>query len=88
MTLHRLLNWAIAAAAAVLMGLTWHLDDHAADMTRTDAERAAQTAARLQKAAQDLCLAEAGPGAAAIWTTDGALVCRPRRNITITKNGA
>ena len=81
MTLHRLFNWLIAAAIALLMGLTWHLDDHASDMTRSDAERAAQTEARLQKAAQDLCLQEAGPGAAAIWTSEGDLVCRPRRNI-------
>ena len=81
MTLHRIFNWAIAAAIAMLMGLTWHLDDHGATLIRSDAERAAQTEARLQKAAQDLCLAEAGPGAAAIWTSEGDLVCRPRRNI-------
>lgn len=87
MTLHRLLNWLIAALVCVLMGLTWHLDDHAADLGRTDAERAAKAEARLQRAAQDLCLQEAGPGAAVLWTTDGALVCRPRRN-TNTKTGA
>ena len=81
MTLHRIFNWAIAAAIAMLMGLTWHLDDHGATLIRSDAERAAQTEARLQKAAQDLCLQEAGPGAAAIWTSEGDLVCRPRRNI-------
>lgn len=80
MTLHRFFNWAIAAAIAVLMGLTWHLDEPAGDLIRTDAERAARTEARLQRAAQELCLAEAGPGAAAIWTTQGDLVCRPRRN--------
>ncbi len=87
MTLHRLFNWLIAAAIAVLMGLTWHLDDHGADLVRTDAERAARAEARLQRAAQELCLQEAGPGAAVLWTTDGALVCRPRRN-TNTKTGA
>lgn len=81
MTLHRLFNWLIAAAIAVLMGLTWHLDDHGADLVRTDAERAARAEARLQRAAQELCLQEAGPGAAAIWTSEGDLVCRPRRNI-------
>lgn len=80
MTLHRIFDWAIAAAIAVLMGLTWHLDEPAGDLIRTDAERAARTEARLQRAAQELCLAEAGPGAAAIWTTQGDLVCRPRRN--------
>lgn len=87
MTLHRLLNWLIAAAVAVLMGLTWHLDEPAGDLIRTDAERAARAAARLQRAAQELCLQEAGPGAAVLWTTDGALVCRPRRS-TNTKTGA
>lgn len=81
MTLHRIFNWAIAALVCVLMGLTWHLDEPAGDLIRTDAERAARTEARLQRAAQELCLAEAGPGAAAIWTTQGDLVCRPRRNI-------
>lgn len=81
MTLHRFFNWAIAALVCVLMGLTWHLDEPAGDLVRSDAERAAKAEARLQKAAQDLCLQEAGPGAAAIWTSEGDLVCRPRRNI-------
>ena len=78
MTLHRLLNWAIAAAIAILLGLTWHLDDHGADLVRSDAERAARVEARLQRAAQDLCLAEAGPGAAALWTPSGAARCFAR----------
>lgn len=33
--------------------------------------------ARLQRAATQLCQAEAGPGAQVLWTQDGDLVCRP-----------
>lgn len=33
--------------------------------------------ARLQRAAAQLCQAEAGPGAQVLWTADGDLVCRP-----------
>ena len=32
---------------------------------------------RLQRAAAQLCQAEAGPGAQVLWTADGDLVCRP-----------
>lgn len=33
--------------------------------------------ARQQRAATQLCQAEAGPGAQVLWTQDGDLVCRP-----------
>ncbi len=49
---------------------------HASRMAAMNAELDAADA-RLQRAATQLCQAEAGPGAQVLWTQDGDLVCRP-----------
>lgn len=50
--------------------------DTASRMTAINAELDAADN-RLQRAAEQLCQAEAGPGAEVLWTQDGDLVCRP-----------
>lgn len=50
--------------------------DDASRIERINAELDAADA-RLQRAAESLCQAELGPGAQALWTHDGDLVCRP-----------
>lgn len=50
--------------------------EHASRMATINAELDAADA-RLQRAATQLCQAEAGPGAQVLWTQDGDLVCRP-----------
>lgn len=57
---------------------------HLAERDADDASRMAaanaqmdQMQKRLDKAAEDLCRAEVGPGAQVLWTVDGDLVCRP-----------
>lgn len=83
MTAHRLVNIAltagmVAATAAILS--TGHLlDDHSADWHQStvlaDAQKAAQIAARTERAAQQLCVRIKGPNAAHKWTPSGELIC-------------
>ena len=70
---------AIAAAGPALDGPT----DHQAEWDQSEALKALQASqahtARRDAAARQLCLQERGPGAAALWTPDGHLVCRARK---------
>lgn len=70
-------------AAALILGVL-HLVNEADRKADAQAERAAivnaemdATSARMDRAAADLCRAELGPGAQALWTNQGDLVCRP-----------
>lgn len=58
-------------------------DDHQAEWDQSEALKALQASqahtARRDAAARQLCLQERGPGAAALWTPDGHLVCRARK---------
>lgn len=75
-----LINTLAAIAATAVFFMVLHLADRdagdASRMARINAELDAADA-RLQRAATQLCQAEAGPGAEALWTQDGDLVCRP-----------
>lgn len=45
--------------------------------TTAEASDTAKQKTRLQRAALALCASEVGPGAKALWTREGDLVCRP-----------
>lgn len=76
----RLGTWFTAMLAAAAFFGVAHLAErdssHASRMASINAELDAADA-RLQRAAAQLCQAEAGPGAQVLWTQDGDLVCRP-----------
>ena len=63
------------AAFFTLIHLAERDTSHASRMAAINAELDAADA-RLQRAATQLCQAEAGPGAQVLWTQDGDLVCR------------
>lgn len=73
-------NYMLAPVVVALFFGVVHLAERD---TSTASRRAAINAeldaadARLQRAATQLCQAEAGPGAQVLWTQDGDLVCRP-----------
>lgn len=73
-------NYLLAPIVVALFFGVIHLAErdtsHASRMAAINAELDA-TDARLQRAATQLCQAEAGPGAQVLWTADGDLVCRP-----------
>ena len=83
MTAHRLINIALTAALTAAMATilsTGHLlDDHSADWSEStalaDAQKAAQLAARTERAAAQLCVRIKGPNAGYRWTPSGELVC-------------
>jgi len=70
---------AAIAAVVVFFGVLHMVDRDASAAATLDALDAQAQAAehRLQRAARALCASEAGPGAQALWTQDGDLVCRP-----------
>ena len=75
---------AVATLTAVLAVAAFFVLVHLADRDADTASRMAAinaeldaADARLQRAATQLCQAEAGPGAQVLWTHDGDLVCRP-----------
>ena len=75
-----LANWlATIGFVVVLFGVVYQIDRADAEAERLHAlDMQAQAAdARMHRAAQALCQAEAGPGTQALWTHDGDLVCRP-----------
>jgi len=75
-----LTNTLASIVALVLFFGVLHLADRdATAASKLDALDAQAQAAehRLQRAARALCASEAGPGAQALWTQDGDLVCRP-----------
>ena len=75
-----LINSAAAVSAVVVFFGVLHIADTEADQASHLATIGAQAQAqdqRLQRAASALCQAEVGPGAQALWTVDGDLVCRP-----------
>ena len=75
-----LINTAAAALfAALFFGVAYLADRDLQDGAKLDAIDAQLLAAehRAQRAARALCIAELGPGATALWTQDGDLVCRP-----------
>lgn len=41
---------------------------------------------QIQRTAEAVCLAEAGPGAQVLWTHQGDLVCRPQSH-TVAQGG-
>jgi len=55
-----------------------HSEEWAVSQSLVDAQIASQQDYRKQKAAQDLCLETIGESSAA-WTTDGELICTPRK---------
>ncbi len=73
-------NWLLATLVTALFFGVIHLANrdagHASRMAAINAELDAADA-HLQRAAAQLCQAEAGPGAQVLWTQDGDLVCRP-----------
>ena len=73
-------NYLLAPFVVALFFGVIHLAErdtsHASRMAAINAELDAADA-RLQRAATQLCQAEAGPGAQVLWTQDGDLVCRP-----------
>ena len=73
-------NYLLAPVVAALFFAVIHLAERdtstASRMAAVNAELDAADA-RLQRAATQLCQAEAGPGAQVLWTHDGDLVCRP-----------
>ena len=83
MTPHRLINIALTGATVVgiaaLLSTGHLLDDHSADWHQStvlaDAQKAAQIAARTERAAQQLCVRIKGPNAGYRWTASGDLVC-------------
>ena len=72
--------WVLGMLAVAAFFTVIHLANrdaaHANRMAAINAELDAADA-RLQRAATQLCQAEAGPGAQVLWTQDGDLVCRP-----------
>lgn len=72
--------WVLGMLAVAAFFTVIHLANrdanHASRMAGINAELDAAEA-RLQRAAEQLCQAEAGPGAQVLWTQDGDLVCRP-----------
>lgn len=75
---------ALNGLAAALFAATFFAIAHQAEQNDDLATRAAAVNqqldaadARMQRAAAALCQAEMGPGAQALWTHDGDLVCRP-----------
>lgn len=82
--LSRTLSFLGASATAVLAVTAFFGVIHLAERDTSTASRMAAinaeldaADARLQRAATQLCQAEAGPGAQVLWTHDGDLVCRP-----------
>ena len=71
-----MLGMLAVAAFFTLIHLAERDTSHASRITAINAELDAADA-RLQRAATQLCQAEAGPGAQVLWTADGDLVCRP-----------
>lgn len=73
-------NYLLAPVVVALFFGVIHLAERdtstASRMAAINAELDAEDA-RLQRAATQLCQAEAGPGAQVLWTQDGDLVCRP-----------
>ena len=73
-------TWLLAVLVAAAFFTVAHLAErdsaHASRMQQINTELDANEA-RLQRAAAQLCQAEAGPGAEVLWTQDGDLVCRP-----------
>jgi hypothetical protein len=64
---------------ALFFGVAYLADRDLQDARKLDAINAQAQAAenRLQRAARALCASELGPGAQALWTREGDLVCRP-----------
>lgn len=83
MTPNRLVNVTLTGATVVGIAAllsTGHLiDDHSAEWNHStalaDAQKAAQIAARTERAAQQLCVRIKGPNAGYRWTASGDLVC-------------
>ena len=73
-------SYLLAPVVAALFFGVIHLaerdTEHANRVAAMNAELDA-TEARQQRAAAQLCQAEAGQGAQVLWTQDGDLVCRP-----------
>lgn len=78
----------------MLIGASWHLDDHSAEWNHStalrDAQQHAQAVDRRDRAAQQLCIRLHGPGVAATWDADDSLVCTARRGParTVVAGGA
>ncbi len=101
MQAHRLANIALAAAAAAgfaaLLSTGHLLDDNSDEWQQStalaDAQKAAQVAARTERAAAQLCVRIKGPNAGYRWTDSGDLVCTDHRTgraavVVASKGGA
>lgn len=80
-------NWLLGALACALLLAAQLLDHPDAEQDVADeAQSALASAATKQEAdriAKRVCAAAAGPGAQVLWTTDGDLVCRPARLVSL-----
>lgn len=65
-------TWSLAVLLAIVLSVSWQLDEPAD--TSTDAQRQAAADARKERAARDLCRQQYGE-AGFRWTADGSLVC-------------
>lgn len=80
-------NWTLAAVfAAVFLALGAVLDEQPAEAQAiaADVEQAHQMAvldAQIVRASKAFCISQVGPGAKALWTHDGDLVCRPAAHL-------
>ncbi len=79
--------WAGAAAAAVFLALGAMLDEQPSEAQdiAADVEHAHQMAvfdAQIARTSKAFCVSQVGPGARALWTVDGDLVCRPAAQLS------
>jgi len=70
--------FALGALGGMMKSCEDHSEEWAVSQSRIDAQNDASKELRKDKAAQDLCLATVGQSSAA-WTTDGELICTPRK---------
>lgn len=77
-----LLNIVLSVAAAALLSCSFHLDgpdDHSAERDQAEAIELAQKAddveARMERAADQVCVKLKGPNAGHRWTEEHRLVC-------------
>ena len=89
MTRHRILNIALtlgltAAFSAILLSgpaLDDRSDEWQQSTALADAQKAAQAAARTERAAAQLCVRIKGPNAGYRWTDSGELVCTSNKGV-------
>jgi len=93
---HRIVNIALVIGIAAALSSAYLLDgpdDHQPDWAESqalkDAQKAAQIAARIERAAAQLCIRLQGPNTGYRWTEDNQLVCTTNkgRNPVVASKG-